>query len=77
MCTALHLRTYVNIYSSERSMNLPGYFFLRGKQKSMISSHAKPTLYKECNLKPPFSIYMLKGESHVSRNETRSLCNSR
>ena len=45
-CTVLHLGTYVNTYSSERSVNLPGYFFLRGKQKYPITSHAKPTLCK-------------------------------
>ena len=30
----------------------PGkFFFLRGKQKSPITNHAKPTLYKECHQK--------------------------
>ena len=28
-----------------------GYFFLRGKQKSPITNHAKPTLCKECEIK--------------------------
>ena len=27
------------------------FFFLRGKQKSPITNHAKPTLCKECNQK--------------------------
>ena len=64
MCTALHLGTCKYIFLWK--VNEPSRVFF-----PLITSHAKPTLCKECN-QIRLSTCILKGsESHVSRNEIR------
>ena len=53
----------------------PGIFFLRGKQKSPKTNHAKPTLCKECNHKIKGTVSRvaharLSASEHSRRNFT-------
>ena len=47
------------------------YFFIRRKQNSPITSHAKLALCKECKSDTPFFVYLMKGRRVTFRRRCK------